>query len=36
MNYEISLKVATLAANFPGLEAADGAVVQPWEPATTY
>ena len=36
MNYEISLKAATLAANFPGLEAADGAVVQPWQPATTY
>ena len=36
MNYEISLKAATFAANFPGLEAADGAVVQPWQPTTTY
>ncbi len=36
MNYEISLKAATLAANFPGLEAADGAVVPIWQPATTY
>ena len=26
MNYETSLKVATLAANFPGLGAVDGAV----------
>ena len=27
---------ATLAANFPGMEAADGGVVPPWQPATTY
>ena len=36
MKYEISLKVATLAANFPGLESADGAVVPAWQPATTH
>ena len=36
MNYEISLKAETLAANFPGLVAADGAVVPLWQPATTY
>jgi len=35
MNYEISLKAATLVANFPGLEAAGGAVVPLWQPATT-
>jgi len=27
---------ATLAANFPGVEAPDGGVVPPWQPATTY
>ena len=35
MNYEISLKAETLAANFPGLVVADGAVVPLWQPATT-
>jgi cystathionine gamma-synthase len=36
MSDETPLKAATLAANFPGAEAADGAVVPPWQPSTTY
>lgn len=31
-----TLKAATLAANFPGAESPDGAVVPPWQPATTF
>jgi cystathionine gamma-synthase len=36
MSDETPLKAATLAANFPGAEAEDGAVVPPWQPSTTY
>lgn len=32
----IPLKTASIAANFPGLEAADGGVVPAWQPATTF
>ncbi len=36
MTNDSALKPATLAANMPGNEPADGAVVPAWQPATTY